>query len=499
MQALPSRDTYAAIDLGSNSFHLIVATWDGGRIRVLDRHKEMVRLADGLDDRNQLSELVAARALACLQRFSQRIRHLDARNVRVVGTSTLRRARAHGDFVAQAEAALGRSIEVISGREEARLIYLGVSHALEDGAETRLVIDIGGGSTELITGRQFRPEHLESLHMGCVNFSQAWFPGGRVSERCMSRAELAAQQELEPVRQQFHRSRWDVAIGASGTLLALAAIARNLGLVRTGLSVGAIEQICDRLVKAGHVEKAGLPGLSAMRRPVIAGGAAITRALFHALEIDHLQMSQGALREGLLFDLLGRTRDEDLRDTTVAEVANRYHVDRDHAAQVASTALYLFDAVARTWALDRDENRKLLAWAARLHEVGMDVAHSSYHKHGGYLLEHMDMPGFSASQQALLAFLVRVHRRKLALDLLPVSGQADRVRLLRLALCLRLAVVLHRNRLPEAPPPLRLRVADDRLHVGFPEGWLAFHPLTLADLEQEGAYQRSAGFALTYG
>lgn len=489
-------NTYAAIDLGSNSFHLIVASWDMGRLRVLDKHKEMVRLADGLGDDDQLDPAVCCRALDCLMRFGQRIRGLPPQNIRVVGTNTLRRARADADFLGRSEAALGRRIEVISGREEARLIYLGVSHALEDDSDRRLVVDIGGGSTELVNGQHFAPLHMESLYMGCVELSRRYFPGGGIDAERMARAELHARQELAPVDHLFHRNTWDTAIGASGTLLALGSISRGLGLTRGGITARSIEAISDRLVRAGHIERIDLPGLSAQRRPVIAGGAAIARALFHTLEIDHMQLSNRALREGLLFDLIGRTHDQDVRETSILQLQQRFRIDIQQAGQVAETARYLFDAVAEQWNLDPVDDGKLLRWAAMVHEIGLDIAHASYHKHGAYLLEYLDLPGFSASQQQLLAFLVRTHRRKLPLDLVPGTSAMERQRLLRLGLCLRLAVLLHRNRSGDPLPPIQTQSESDRLSLTFPTGWLEVNPLTVADLEQESAYQRVTGMKL---
>ena len=513
-------EPYAALDLGSNSFHLIVARFrprgrrsfnDGGRLQVVDRHKEMVRLAEGLDDAGELSAAVARRALACLRRFGQRLRHLPPNNVRVVGTNTLRKARNSGDFVAAAERALGCRVEIVSGREEARLIYLGVSHALEstDEGESRLVVDIGGGSTELILGRRFQPLVMESLHMGCVSMSTRFLPNGEITEAGFTAAENAARQELEAVEQVFRVRGWAAAVGASGTLLAVHdAIAELTGehaITRRGM-----DALRRRLLEAGRASRIGLGTVDAERAPVFAGGVAVASAVFDALGVDAMTVSQGALREGLLHDLLGRVHAQDIRETTVDDLAQRYHVDAGHARRVAATAAGMFEAVSwdslADWttvqgeqaqsvsALSRDAAHRLLRWAALLHEVGMDIAHNQYHKHGGYLLENMDMPGFSRSEQRHLAAIVRAHRRKF-----PLEDSRQSPRLVALCVLLRLAVVLHRGR-TAAPLPsftVRFDANDAAIRLVFPAKWLLEHPLTKLDLEQEAAFLSAIPLRLT--
>ena len=522
--------TYAALDLGSNSFHLIVARHcppaasaagavDGSRLQVVDRHRETVRLADGLNESNEITAAAAARALACLGRLGQRIRHLPGPQVRVVGTNTLRKASNSRAFIGQAERVLGHRVEVVSGREEARLIYLGVSHSLEtvDAGESRLVVDIGGGSTELILGARFQPRLMESLYMGCVSMSAAFFPNGRITDDRMAAAENAARQELEAVEQIYRARGWDMAIGASGTLNAVHdAIAQRTG--RRGINPAGVESLKCHLIRAGNAEAIALDAVDADRAPVFAGGLAITAALFGALGIENMAVSDGALREGLLHDLLGRVHAEDIRETTVADLMRRYHVDADHAGRVAATAQGLFEqlswpdlAVATTgWPngedaatgtpLEVENAARLLRWGAMLHEIGMDIAHSQYHKHGGYLLDNMDLPGFSRSEQHDLATLVRSHRRKL-----PVVDGAVSPGLPVLCVLLRLAVVLHRGRLASPPPALGLRRDGARKnHAGgtftlvLPGRWVGEHPLTKLDLQQEADYLAAGGVKLRF-
>lgn len=514
---------YAALDLGSNSFHLIVARHRalprargtgplaGGRLQIVDRHRETVRLAEGLEARNEIAPAAAKRALACLQRLGQRIRHLPHTHVRVAGTNTLRKARNSRSFIAAAQRALGHRVEVVSGREEARLIYLGVSHSLETvGAdETRLVVDIGGGSTELILGAQFQPRLMESLYIGCVSMSAARFGDGRVTERRFAAAENAARQEFEAVEQIYRARGWHTAIGASGTLKAIHdAIAERTG--RRGITADGIAMLKRHLLAAGTATAIDLAAVDAHRAPVFAGGLAIASALFNALGIESMTVSDGALREGLLHDLLGRVHAQDIRDTTVADLMRRYHVDAAHAGRVAVTAGTMLKQL--TWPevaalapdqapdapnhtpLPGDAASRLLRWAAMLHEIGMDIAHSQYHKHGGYLLDNMDLPGFSRSEQHDLAALVRAHRRKF-----PAEQRGCSRGLKGLCVLLRLAVVLHRGRTEEPLPTFSIRpsrATRPGVALAFPAKWLDDHPLTKLDLEQEADYLAPSGLRL---
>ena len=491
--------TVAAVDLGSNSFHLIVARFQGTRLLVVDRLKDMVRLAAGLDEANRLGEDVIERALASLARFGQRLQEIPPGNVRVVGTNTLRKARNGDEFVARAREALGHDIEIISGREEARLIYLGVSHDLEETLDRRLVVDIGGGSTELILGRQFQPERMESLFMGCVSMSREFFGSGEITPAAMKAAELAARQELEPIESAYREHGWDSAIGASGTILSVFDVVTAAGDSREVITAEALKALKRRLVDAGHVDALDLPGLPKQRAAVFPGGVAILSALFKSLGIQRMQVSGGALREGLLWDLLGRRHQADIRVRTVDDLMRRYHIDATHAQRVQGTALDLLAATQDAWALEGTGLDDLLRWAALLHEIGMDIAHSQYHKHGSYLLQHMDMPGFSRTEQRKVALLVRSHRRKFPnAELDEALGEGESA-IRRLALLLRCAVVLHRSRSARQTPPLCAIQADpEGLHLVFPDRWLRNHPMTRLDLAEEAAVWAAEGTTLTF-
>ena len=488
--------TIAAVDLGSNSFHMIVAHPQGDRFRVVDRLREGVRLAAGFDRHNRLTAGARDRALRCLHRFGQRIRHLPREAVRAVGTNALRMAREASDFLLEAEAALGHPIDIIPGHEEARLIYLGVSHGLADSAELRLVMDIGGGSTELIVGRSFEPQLMESLHMGCVSMSTRYFPEGMIDARRLRAAEIAARQEFEPVEEGFARAGWQVAIGASGTLLAINDLLRaNRWTEQDGITLAGLVRLREAMIEAGRVERLSALGVSVERAPVLAGGLAITLGAFQELGIERMAVSDSALREGLLYDLMGRIHDEDVRERTVAGLMQRFQVDQAQVARVAGTASALQDA-AGAWAARDEESVHLLRWAAQLHEIGHSISHSQYQKHGGYLLLHLDMPGFARGMQNRLAGLVRAHRRKLPLE--EFATGADGARDLRLALLLRLAVVLHRARGAAVPPEVTLTAEGSILRLDFPRGWLEAHPLTRADLAEEADYLKPAGYTLKF-
>ncbi|WP_018174482.1 MULTISPECIES: exopolyphosphatase [unclassified Thioalkalivibrio] len=478
-------ETVAAVDLGSNSFHMIVARRHDGEVLKMDRLKETVRLASGLDARGRLDATVERRALDCLERFGQRLRQLRQGSVRVVGTNTLRQMADSHRFLAAAERALGHPVEIIAGREEARLIYLGVAHTLADDEGRRLVMDIGGGSTEFIIGERFRPILAESLEMGCVTFTQRHFSDGRLTPRAFAAAELHAGQELQPIASIYREAGWDQALGASGTILALDRIVRETGIDEApGMTLDALRTLRQRMIEVGRLDKLELPGLAEDRVPVIAGGLAVLIGAFEALGIERLHPSDGALREGVIHDLLGRFRHEDVRGLTIENLRRRFAVDEAQAARVQAMAARLLGAVRARWGLDENDGERL-DWAAELHEVGLALAHSKYHKHGEYILNWADLPGFSQPEQHELALLVRLHRRAFKPKLLNDVRQARVEPLLRLASLLRLAVLLHRARAPEPPPLERIEARERGLVLGFAAGWLDAHPLTRADLEEE--------------
>ena len=493
-----AHEAIAAVDLGSNSFHMIVARLQDEQLQVIDRLREPVRLAAGLDALDRLDEAAYARALDCLQRFGQRLRELPPGAVRVVGTNTLRRAHETSDFLDAAQQALGHPIEIVSGIEEARLIYLGVSHSLAQAGQRRLVVDIGGGSTELIIGEEFQPRYLESLYMGCVQMSRAFFGDGKVSKTRMREAVLAARLELQPVEAEFRRRGWDAVAGASGTIKAVREVVSGNGWSDHGITPDALRRLRKALTSGGDVNTLELKGLQEGRRPVFPGGVAVLSAVFEALQIERMQVSQGALREGLLYDLEGRIRHEDTREVTVAALEQRYQIDTEHAQRVAVTALSLFDQAARTWGLD-PPGRHWLEWAARLHELGVAIAHGQHHRHGAYVLQHGDLSGFSYRDQMVLAVLVRCHRRQLASGIIQSLPKGLIEPVTRLVVLIRLAVLLHRSRSPAVLAEVPAMFQEQGVKLMFPEGWLDEHPLTRGDLELEQGYLEAIGYQLRFG
>jgi exopolyphosphatase/guanosine-5'-triphosphate,3'-diphosphate pyrophosphatase len=488
----------AAIDLGSNSFHMIVASLRKGELAVVDRLREMVRLAAGLTPARDLTLEAQQKALDCLQRFGQRLRDMPPGSVRAVGTNTLRVARNAEQFLLLAEQALGHPIEIISGIEEARLIYQGVSRSLAANGKRRLVMDIGGGSTEYIIGVDDSPLRKESLRMGCVSMSLNHFADGKITAKRFKRAVIAAQTELEPFEKTFRGGAWEEAVGASGTLRTVEKLLIANGWSKDGITPDGLNRLVDALLAAGQADKVNLNELSLDRKPILPGGVAIIQATFKSLNIQHMKVSDGALREGLLYDLLGRINDEDIRARTVAAMAERYHVDAEHAERVRQTLRELGRGVWPVCGVQQETGEQWLDWAARLHEIGLDIAHSQYHKHGGYIIENADMPGFSRQDQLLLANLVRAHRRKLPTKQFKELVKPWNVAAQPMAVLLRLATLLNRARQPAPPPTIVVGLSESAAQLRFPPDWLTEHPLTAADLEQETEYLKGAGIRLEY-
>ena len=479
---------------------MIIGELRHGQLAVLDRHKETVRLAEGLSDQGDLSADARARALDCLSRFGQLLREVHASRVRAAGTSTIRRAREDTSFMAEAETALGHPIEVISGIEEARLIYQGVFHSMPPFEGLRLVMDIGGGSTELILGKRNKPRALESTHMGCVSMTERFFPGGKITREGFEKARTAAQLELRPVKAFFRSPEGVEAIGTSGTILSTERVAYELGVTESHeLTLDAVEALIERVLEFDNVSQLDIRGLSERRSQVWPGGLSILAELLNVLRIDELRVSDGALREGLLYDILGRLQHEDARERTVQAMTARYNVDNAHAERVQATAQTLLEQCSKTWGLEFSLARKALLWAARLHEIGLDISHDGFQRHGAYIAEHADMPGFPRAEQRLLAFLISSQRDSLSTRYLDDLPEGWRQSALRLAMLLRLAVLLGRSRGSGDPPGIVMNVAKDSLDLRFDAGWLESNPLAAADLEREREYLQAIDYELKYG
>lgn len=478
-------DSIAAIDLGSNSFHLLIARPLDKDIQVIDQDKEMVRLASGLQPDKTIDSETKDRALECLTRFGQRIGHISPAAIRIVGTNTLRAARKSKKFIKQAQSVLGHEIEIISGIEEARLIYLGVAHSIASNNGQRMVVDIGGGSTEIIVGERFQPLHMESLYMGCVSMTRDHFADGQVNATRVARARLAAMVELEPHINLFRKLGWTDSIGASGTARAVESVARANGWGNGDITATALDNIIQSYIDAGSRKSNKLVGLKAERAADFLGGAIILSAIFEVFEIQSMMVSSGALREGLLYDLIGRSQEKSTRQQAVSDLLRRYRLDKAQAKRVEKTAIALWSQLAADDLSGGSDGKKMLSWAARLHELGLSIAHSQHHKHAGYILRHADLSGFSWQEQQVLAAIVQAHRRSFPLDLFESLPKVWRKPSIRLALLLRLSVIIHRSRSTVAAPIPECQLTAKMIKLTFPEKWLQQHPLTLTDFEGE--------------
>lgn len=498
-KSTPKPQELAAIDLGSNSFHMVIARVVDGAMQVLGRLKQRVHLADGLDSHNVLSEEAIQRGLNCLALFAERLQGFSPSNVTIVGTHTLRQAVNAEDFLQRAAEVIPYPIEVISGHEEARLIFMGVEHTQPEKGR-KLVIDIGGGSTEMVIGEDFEPKLVESRRMGCVSFANLYFPGGGISKENFRRARLAAAQKLETLAWQYRLMGWQYALGASGTIKAACEVLVAMGEKDKLITPERLEKLYDEVIKYKSFDALSLPGLSEERKGVFVPGLAILCGVFDALAIRELRLSDGALREGVLYEMEGRFRHQDIRSRTAQSLANHYAIDSDQARRVLDTTVQLFEQ----W---REQNPKLenpqlaalLKWAAMLHEVGLTINHSGMHRHSAYILQNTNMPGFNQDQQSLLATLVRFHRKAVKVDDMPRLTLYKRKQFLPLVFLLRLGTLLNNQRQATSrPSDLKLQTDDGHWTLTFPRDYFSQNNLVQLDLEREQSYWNDVtGWQLT--
>jgi len=480
-------DTLAVVDLGSNSFRLEIGRVEGDQIYRLDTWRETLRFGAGLDGKGRITPTAARLALACLARFRERLSGVHPSAVRAVGTNTFRVAGNAAQFLPQAERALGVPIDIIPGAEEARLIYLGAAHELSPSPRARLVIDIGGGSTEFIIGRNFEPERLESLTIGCVDITRRFFADGNISAAVLRAAETVARAEIEGIAQDFGPAHWQDAYASSGTASALAEILEQNGFSEAGITPAGMARLRRRLIAAGRVENLRLHALKPERLPVLAGGLVIMNAAMAELKVERIDAVGGALRLGVLYDLLGRTTARDAREATVQRFTERYGVEPGHADHVRELATRLL----RQCLPEADSDAlRLLGWSARLHEIGMSVSHLGFHKHGAYILQHADMPGFSAREQQRLAWLVLGCRGGLS----KVGGALADPLFRAQVLALRLAVIIHHARAQVASPRISLQLGPP-IRFSVSARWLKSHPLSAHLLDKERLQWVGMGFA----
>ncbi len=488
----------AAIDLGSNSFHFVLALAEHDEIRVINKISEKVQIAKGLIENKIISDETQALALAVIERFSQEAKLCAKTRIRVVGTNTLRKAKNAQKLIQEIERILGCPVEVISGREEARLIYLGVAHTSSDDGGKRLVIDIGGGSTELVIGQRFEPAVLESLHMGCITYSDLFFKEGIIDQDAFNAAVINARREVATVEKDYREMGWDEVKGSSGSIRCITEVAVALGLSSGEITLAILNELRKKVLKLGHISKLKLEGLKDDRRSIFPAGLAILTGIFEQLEIECLYYSQGALREGVLYDLLGKQSHEDVRDRTITAMQLRFTVDKQQAKKVQSNVRYLFDQVKSLWALEEEKYCEWLNRASLILDVGKMVSHSQFHKHGAYLVKHADLAGFSKFEQAILAVFILLHRRKFSPEILMLEEDIPfqlHQNIVRCAILLRLAVLFTHVQ-EDNIFSIKITVMQDNLILSFPARWFESHPLVAQDLEEEKKNLAKAGFKL---
>ena len=487
----------AAVDLGSNSFHMIIASLEeNGSLKVIDKIKEMVRLGAGLNHKQQLDEETQQRALACLSRFSQRLQNIDKKDIRITGTNTLRIAKNAKKFTKRAQKILNHRIDIISGIEEARLVYQGAIYGLSELGEKRLVIDIGGGSTELIIGEKRNPIQLESINMGCVSVTKKFFSDGLISESRLKKADIYARRKIDSIRQDYLTTGWEQCVGTSGSIRSISNVLLMSGITDGTITDKGLKQLLVKIQKFKSIDKIKLEGLSNQRRSVFLGGLIVLKAAFKELKLNQMTVSDGSLREGLMLDIVGRIKHEDIRVSSVEHVATRYDVRSQHANNVIASCEHLYGELKEPWVLDDENHYLLLLWAARMHEIGLAISHAGYHRHGAYLAQNSDMPGFSLQEQQIISLLIRYHRQKFIKADFKSFSAKYRKTLFRLTIILRIAVILNRSLPDYQEPDYLIKAKKKSLTLLFPEHWFDDNPLTIADLESEIDYLDTIGFKL---
>ena len=488
---------YAAVDLGSNSFHMVIARLTEGRMQIIDRIKERVRRAEGMDEQRRMSQEAMARGLDCLALFAERLTNIKPDQIRIAGTYTLRRASNARDFVREAAKVLNHPIEIISGQEEARLIYQGVAHTQHIEGQV-LVVDIGGGSTELIIGEGFSPLALTSRKMGCVSFTQSFFGNGKLGEKAFNAAVLEAQHQLAPIINQYRKLGWQSCLGSSGSIRTVRDVLQGEEWTDGAITLAGLERLKEEMLKHKRVDQLKLAGLTEERQGVFAAAVAILLGLFTSLPIERMEYSDGALREGLLYEFEERLQHHDIRERTALALSTHYRIDKRQATRVESSVLSLFDALSGPWEMPEEPYRAILGWAARLHEIGLAINYSGIHKHSAYILQNTDLPGFNQDDQALLAALVRFHRKGLKLSELPALPNHDEQTVLRCIRILRLAVAAHHRRQDNLLPEWNVQAAGDQLVVTLPLDWCDENKLLMQNLEKEHRYCHEQGWPLLF-
>lgn len=489
----------AAIDLGSNSFHMVVAKVVGQDLQLVSRHKQRVRLAQGLDEQKNMSNAAIERGLECLAMFAERLTDFAPDNVRIAATHTLRQANNAHIFIQRAKEILPFPIEVIPGEEEARLIYLGVAHTQTE-SPSKLVIDIGGGSTELIIGNHLSAKYVNSKQMGCVSFSDKYFAQGKLAKINFVKAILATEQKIEPLTNQYKKHGWDLAIGSSGTIKAIKEVLIGMNYSDGIITPKRLEKLIKKLCEFGSVDNLKLSGLSEERKPVFAAGVAILSAILQDLDVSKLHYSDGALREGLLYEMEERFHRTDIRMRTTESLAEKHHVDIEHANNVKLQAHLLLNQSHQLLGIKQNsELFDLLDWAALLHEVGLSIAFRAFHRHSAYILRHTTMPGFNTEQQLLLSTLARFQRKALKIYEMPSFNLFKDQQVIDLIRILRIAILVNgqRSDAPQLDLAIKLIDTDHWVLTCTNQHWLEDNKLLAADFFNEQELWESIGWQLS--
>ncbi len=490
----------AAIDLGSNSFHMVVAKIVNNDLQLVSRHKQRVHLASGLNENKILDESAIQRGLDCLAMFAERIQGFSDQDVRIAATHTLRQAYNRNEFLTRAREVIPYPIEIIPGIEEARLIYLGVAHT-QPQSDAMLVVDIGGGSTEMIIGQGFEPQLVNSVQMGCVSYTDRFFTKGKITEKAFHKATLAAEQKLEPLAALYRRLGWQTAFGSSGTTKAIRDALISIGFDDGILTEERLNALIEKMLKYPTMDDIDLKSVSDERKMVFIAGLAIMYAIFKSLKIKEMHFSDGALREGLLYEVEDAFKYEDIRIRTTENLANKHYVDLPHAHNVKQLACELFQQASPQLNLPKkalDELFSLLKWAALLHEVGLSMSLQGYHKHSAYILRYTNMPGFNSEQQLVLSTLARFHRKALKLGEMTEFSLFKKKHIIQLIRILRLAVLLNGQRSDTPLPKVTIDISkdDEWSLLCDDENWLIDNRILDADLINEKAYWENAGWVL---
>lgn len=496
-QTLPEQGAapyIAAVDLGSNSFHMVIARVVKGDIQLLHREKQKVQLAEGLNEELVLSEEAIERGLNVLRQFADTLQPFAPQSVRVIATYTLRRAKNSATFLRRAKTLFPFPIEVISGQEEARFIYQGVAH-FEHFNGRRLVIDIGGGSTEFAIGEAAQPLRLSSRNMGCVSYGKSHFSQGKISARRFNRAIIQAEQELEPIVSSFRAAGWQQVVGTSGTIKTIRDIIQGFGWSNGPVDLTHLLRLQSYLLKFEQCQQLDLPGLTEDRKLLLCSGLSILIAAFQMLQIEQLVYIDAALREGVLYEMSDRMQHLDIREQTMQSLVTRYDIDQAQAGRVRATALALFEHVKDSWHLGEEE-ALLLGFAATVFEIGLHINSSGVQKHSAYILQNANLPGFNQEQQNLLACLVRFHRRKIRADEIPYFSLYDLPVVINLLVLLRLAVLLNQKRRDDFLPLFSAQAAVQQLQLQLPPSWLLQQSVLAADLIQEQKILKKIAFKL---